>query len=64
MFAPTEIFSGFSVNDTEKTRAFYVDTLRLEVIIMGYGGYIKLLNGARVFFYPKGEEHTPATYTF
>jgi catechol 2,3-dioxygenase-like lactoylglutathione lyase family enzyme len=63
MFTPTEIFSGFSVNHTEETRAFYEDTLGLEVTVMGYGGYIELLNGAQVFFYPKGEAHTPATYT-
>lgn len=63
MFKGNEAFSGFSVNDLAAARAFYGDTLGLEVqdgpmdnleIILG--------GGQHIFVYPK-PNHEPATYT-
>ena len=56
-------FNGFSVSDAEEARAFYRDVLGLQVTSYGYGTDIALPGGGRLFFYPKGADHTPATYT-
>ena len=67
MFKDTKAFSSFSVNDTEKARSFYQDTLGLNVnkIEMG-GGYglleLDVTGGSKVMIYPK-PNHTPATFT-
>ena len=62
MFKNTPTFSGFSVNDLEKAKKFYGETLGLEVIDGPMGLQLVLDNGAHVFVYPKAD-HTPATYT-
>jgi catechol 2,3-dioxygenase-like lactoylglutathione lyase family enzyme len=63
MFGRTRAFSGFSVDDTEKARRFYGETLGLEVTELG-GGMLRLelAGGAQVLVYPK-PDHEPATYT-
>ena len=65
MLRDSSAFSGFSVDDLQKARAFYAETLGLEVLDGPEAGTLLLrLHGGRdVFIYPKGDGHTPATYT-
>jgi predicted enzyme related to lactoylglutathione lyase len=60
----SEAFSGFSVDDISAAKAFYGDTLGLEVDQDKNMGILTLeLNGGNnVFLYPK-DDHEPATYT-
>ena len=63
MFKDTKAFSGFAVDDLDKARAFYEDTLGLEVSTEM--GLLNLLldGGARpTLVYPK-PDFEPATYT-
>ena len=62
MFKPKSAFSGFSVNDLAKAKAFYAETLGLQVDDEGVGMRLHLPDGGTVFAYPK-EDHQPATYT-
>ena len=64
MFVEKEAFSSFSVDDVQKAREFYGDTLRLEVS-EAYGGRLlelRLAGGAKILIYPKAN-HTSATFT-
>jgi predicted enzyme related to lactoylglutathione lyase len=62
MFANTKAFSGFAVDDLEKARAFYGDTLGIRTSEQ-YGLMTLHLAGDRdTLVYPK-PDHTPATYT-
>ncbi|MBN9389241.1 MAG: VOC family protein [Chloroflexi bacterium] len=63
MFKPVGAFSGFSVDDLEKARQFYGETLGLEVTSAGVGIDLHLPGGKVVFAYPKGPAHQPATFT-
>lgn len=62
MFTAKTAFSGFSVNDLAKARAFYAGTLGLPVDDEGGGLRLHLPGGATAFAYPK-DTHQPATYT-
>jgi catechol 2,3-dioxygenase-like lactoylglutathione lyase family enzyme len=62
MLARSEAFSGFSVDDVARARAFYADTLGLDVSEANGLLTLHLAGGARVLLYPK-RGHTPATYT-
>ena len=62
MFKPKSAFSGFSVNDLAKAKAFYAETLGLKVDDEGVGMRLHLPDGGTVFAYPK-DDHQPATYT-
>jgi catechol 2,3-dioxygenase-like lactoylglutathione lyase family enzyme len=64
MFRTTPAFSGFAVDDVAAARAFYGETLGLEVTELGEMGLLQLTlgGGAAVLVYPK-PEHTPATFT-
>jgi catechol 2,3-dioxygenase-like lactoylglutathione lyase family enzyme len=56
-------FSGFSVDDLDRARAFYQDTLGLEVTgDAGAGLQVKLPGGGTAFVYSK-PDHQPATFT-
>jgi catechol 2,3-dioxygenase-like lactoylglutathione lyase family enzyme len=57
-------FPGFSVNDIQKAKEFYGQTLGIEAIEDAMMGSlnITLPNGVKLFVYPK-ENHEPATYT-
>lgn len=57
-------FPTYSVNDLDAARAFYADTLGLDVTSPNEGGglVLRLDGGARVFVYPK-EDHVPAAFT-
>lgn len=62
MFRDTHAFSGFSVDDIERARAFYADTLGLEVVDrFGMLG-LRLAGGGEVLIYPK-DDHAPAGFT-
>lgn len=65
MFEQTKAFSGFSVDDLDKARAFYGDTLGVRVSSEGDSMPMLTLHiaGDRdILVYPK-DDHTPATYT-
>ena len=63
MFANTKAYSGFAVDDLEKAREFYGETLGLNVTSEEYGLMTLHLAGDRpTLVYPK-PDHTPATYT-
>ena len=65
MLRDSSAFSGFSVDDLSKAKAFYAGTLGLEVSDGPEAGtlFLHLHDGGHVFIYPKGQGHTPATYT-
>ncbi|MFD1718274.1 VOC family protein [Georgenia deserti] len=58
-------FTGFSVADTERARAFYRDVLDLEVRDAEMPGLLELHlpGGTGVLVYPKAAAHTPASFT-
>lgn len=55
-------FQSFSVDDLDKARSFYHDTLGLEVADRPEGLEIEVGSGSKVFVYPK-PNHEPATFT-
>jgi catechol 2,3-dioxygenase-like lactoylglutathione lyase family enzyme len=66
MFQDSQAFSGFSVDDLEKARAFYADTLGLGVTVLDESNgllQLELAGDTRVLAYAKGEAHEPATFT-
>jgi catechol 2,3-dioxygenase-like lactoylglutathione lyase family enzyme len=62
MFKPKAAFSGFSVDDLAKAKAFYSATLGLEVEQNEMGLRLHLPGGATVFVYQK-PNHEAASYT-
>ena len=63
MFKDTKAFSGFAVDDLEKARAFYGDTLGIETSSEMGLLTLQLAGGARpTLVYPK-PDFEPATYT-
>ena len=63
MFKHAKPFSGFSVNDIEKARKFYRETLELDVADAPMDQLELRLDGdTRVFVYEK-TDHVPATFT-
>jgi predicted enzyme related to lactoylglutathione lyase len=66
MLKESKAFSGFSVNDIDKAKQFYEQTLGLEVDKMEeMGGLLTIHingNGNNIMVYPK-PNHEPATYT-
>lgn len=63
MFKNTKAFSSFSLDDLTKARAFYGETLGLDITEQeGMGLQLRLATGGKVFIYPK-ENHEPATFT-
>ena len=65
MFANTEAYSGFAVDDLEKAREFYGETLGLRTsVISSEGGVMSLdLAGDRGTLVYQKPDYTPATYT-
>ncbi len=62
MFKDTKAFSGFAVNDTQKAKEFYSQTLGLEVS-EAYGLLrLHIAGRTTILMYPK-KNHTPATFT-
>jgi len=63
MFADTKAFSGFAVDDIEKAREFYGETLGLKVSDEQMGALVLHIAGDRpTLIYPK-PDFAPATYT-
>ena len=62
MFRETKAFSGFSVNDLAAAKAFYTQTLGLEVEENPAGLTLKIAGGNGTLIYPKNN-HVPATFT-
>jgi len=63
MFKKTKAFSGFSVDDLEKAKAYYGETLGVDIQEEGDVGLtLHLAGGTRIFVYPK-DDHQPATFT-
>jgi catechol 2,3-dioxygenase-like lactoylglutathione lyase family enzyme len=62
MFRDSHAFSGFSSNDIPKARAFYGETLGLDVTEDGGMLTLHLAGGGSVIIYPK-ENHEPASFT-
>jgi len=62
MLGEAKAFSGFSVDDISRARAFYADTLGLEVSEEHGLLTLHLAGGGTVLAYPK-DDHTPATFT-
>ena len=65
MFANTKAYSGFAVDDLEKAREFYGETLGLNTsVISEEGGVISLdLAGGRGTLVYQKPDFVPATYT-
>lgn len=62
MFKDSPAFSGFSVDDLDKAKAFYGQTLGLEVEENPMGLKLKIAGRESIFVYQK-DDHAPATYT-
>ena len=62
MFTHSPAFAGFSVDDIARARAFYADTLGLELSEANGMLTLRLAGGGRVLLYPK-EDHQPASFT-
>jgi catechol 2,3-dioxygenase-like lactoylglutathione lyase family enzyme len=62
MFKDANAFSGFSVDDLDRAKQFYGETLGLNVSENPAGLELQLGGGATVFVYPK-PNHEPATFT-
>lgn len=63
MIDKTKAFSGFSVNDLQKAKDFYGNTLGLDVASTGMDDAIHLnVAGNKIFVYQK-DDHVPATFT-
>src|ERR1700722_1847574 len=62
MFADTKAFSGFAVDDVEKARAFYGDTLGIRTSEENGLMTLHLAGERDTIVYPK-PDHVPAAYT-
>jgi predicted enzyme related to lactoylglutathione lyase len=65
MLKSSNAFSSFAVDDIEKAKTFYGQTLGLDVSdVPGMSGLLQLnlAGGAKVLVYPK-PDHSPATFT-
>ena len=62
MFAKSKAFSGFSVDDVGAAKAFYGDTLGLDVSEEMGGLNLRLAGDTSVYIYTK-PNHQPATFT-
>ena len=62
MFRNNRAFSGFSVDDLEKAKAFYGETLGMEAAEFNGLLQLTIANGGHVLIYPK-PNHEPATFT-
>jgi catechol 2,3-dioxygenase-like lactoylglutathione lyase family enzyme len=62
MFEHTRAYSGFSVDDIEKAKRFYGETLGLRVSEQNGMLTLHIAGDRDTLVYPK-EDHTPATFT-
>jgi catechol 2,3-dioxygenase-like lactoylglutathione lyase family enzyme len=62
LFKDTPAFSGFSVDDTDRAKQFYGETLGIEVIEEHGLLELRIAGRSKIVVYPK-EDHVPATFT-
>jgi catechol 2,3-dioxygenase-like lactoylglutathione lyase family enzyme len=62
MFKDNVAFSGFSVNDMQKAKDFYANTLGLEVAD-NMGAINLVIKGQKQVYIYQKDNHQPATYT-
>jgi catechol 2,3-dioxygenase-like lactoylglutathione lyase family enzyme len=62
MFADTRAFSGFAVDDIDKARDFYGETLGLRISEENGMLTLQIAGDRGTLVYPK-DDHTPADYT-
>jgi len=62
MFRDTKAFSGFSVDDIPRAKAFYAETLGLQVTEEFGMLQLQIAGDRPTLVYPK-DDHTPATFT-
>jgi catechol-2,3-dioxygenase len=63
MFKNTKAFSGFSVNDIQKAKEFYGETLGLDVgELTMHHLELRIAGGTKILIYPK-DNHTSASFT-
>jgi predicted enzyme related to lactoylglutathione lyase len=62
MFKNTRAFSSFAVDDIQKAKKFYGQTVGLEVSETKEGLALQIAGGGKIFIYPK-PNHKPATFT-
>ena len=69
MFKETKAFSGFSVDDLEKAKTFYGETLGMDVVTVDMDMpeehrplSLRIARDTNVLIYPK-PNHSPATFT-
>jgi catechol 2,3-dioxygenase-like lactoylglutathione lyase family enzyme len=62
LFKDTRAFSGFSVDDLEKAKEFYGQTLGLDVTEANGLLQLHIAGGTTILVYPK-DNHVPATFT-
>ncbi len=62
MFKDTRAFSGFAVDDIPRAKAFYGETLGLEVTEEFGMLQLQIAGDRPTLVYPK-DDHTPATFT-
>lgn len=62
MFKDSHAFSGFSVDNLDKAREFYGDTLGVDVEQSEMGLELKIAGSNSIFVYQK-DNHEPASFT-
>jgi len=62
MFRETNAFSSFSVDDLQRAKEFYGETLGLEVVETQEGLELRIAGSAPVFVYPS-DNYTAPTHT-
>jgi len=62
MLKDAKTFSSFSIDDLQKAKEFYSQSLELDVTEQGEGLGLNFPGGGQVFLYPK-PDHAPATFT-
>ncbi|MEU2156099.1 VOC family protein [Streptomyces sp. NPDC019396] len=63
MLGDSRAFSGFSTDDIGRAKEFYGETLGLRVSEEHGLLTLRLAGDTTVLVYPKGDGHTPATFT-
>ena len=62
MFKDTKAFSSFSVDDLQKAKQFYGETLGLDVVEIPEGLELRIAGSTPVFIYPSSN-YTPPKHT-
>jgi predicted enzyme related to lactoylglutathione lyase len=62
MFKETQAFSSFSVDDLERAKEFYGETLGIDVVEIPEGLELHIAGSTPVFIYPS-ENYTPPKHT-